>query len=48
MDQSRSKHDELEKAAQAKGAAMYQQQDAQNDNQKPDDDNVVDAEFNEK
>lgn len=48
LDLLRSKLDELEKAAQAMGAAMYQQQDAQNNTQKPDDDNVVDAEFNEK
>lgn len=48
LDLLRSKLDELEKAAQAMGAAMYQQQDTQNNTQKPDDDNVVDAEFNEK
>lgn len=48
LDLLRSKLDDLEKAAQAMGAAMYQQQDAQNNTQKPDDDNVVDAEFNEK
>jgi molecular chaperone DnaK len=48
LDLLRSKLDELEKAAQAMGAAMYQQQDAQNNPQQPDDDNVVDAEFNEK
>ena len=48
LDLLRSKLDELEKAAQAMGAAMYQQQDAQNDAQQPNDDNVVDAEFNEK
>ena len=48
LDLLRSKLDELEKAAQAMGAAMYQQQDAQNNTQNPNDDNVVDAEFNEK
>jgi molecular chaperone DnaK len=48
LDLLRSKLDELEKAAQAMGAAMYQQQDAQNNAQNPNDDNVVDAEFNEK
>ena len=48
LDLLRSKLDDLEKAAQAMGAAMYQQQDAQNNPQQPDDDNVVDAEFNEK
>jgi molecular chaperone DnaK len=48
LDLLRSKLDDLEKAAQAMGAAMYQQQDAQNNPQQPQDDNVVDAEFNEK
>jgi molecular chaperone DnaK len=51
IDLLRTKLDELEKAAQAMGEAMYQQQDAAQQGQsseEPKDDNVVDAEFKEK
>jgi len=51
VDLLRTKLDELEKAAQAMGEAMYQQQDAAQQGQsseEPKDDNVVDAEFKEK
>ncbi len=56
MSTLKSKIDELEKAAQAMGEAMYQQQqqnpnayqDANNGSSKNDDDDVIDAEFTEK
>ena len=52
MDAVRSKLDALEKAAQAASAAMYQQQAqanaSQSDAGSTKDDNVMDAEFEEK
>ncbi|TXT16459.1 MAG: molecular chaperone DnaK [Erysipelotrichaceae bacterium] len=55
IDLLRTKLDELEKAAQAMSEAMYKQADEQNqgqdqtqNDQGPQDDNVVDAEFKEK
>jgi len=52
VDLLRTKLDELEKAAQAMGEAMYKQQDeaqqGQSASEEPKDDNVVDAEFKEK
>lgn len=50
MDAVKAKLEELEKAAQAASAAMYQQQQAQGGNEQAgaNDDNVVDAEFEEK
>jgi molecular chaperone DnaK len=55
IDLLRSKLDELEKAAQSMGEAMYNQADQQaqqepqdQQSQQPNDDNVVDAEFKEK
>ena len=52
VDLLRTKLDELEKAAQSMGEAMYNQQDQAQQNQgsseEPKDDNVVDAEFKEK
>ena len=46
MASVKTKLEELEKAAQAASAAMYQQQDAQGN--PGNDDNVMDAEFEEK